>query len=186
MKLKKGVLFCMALVAVLFASVAYSSKSEAAESFDLDKGATFTFDSAGNWKNIYSGVFESQKIGDYTSYQYVDYSGQVQYVEATADSRNIQAAYVVKDRIFDFVGTYSPSESYFSEFTKIWTYRVNQVNGLAPVYITTVSIEQGALGTTLSVKADRSIVPNWSALPNVENMSKVMIYPGRLSLKVKN
>lgn len=167
----------MALVAVLFASVAHSSKSEAAESFDLDKGVTFTFDSAGNWKNIYSGVFESQKIGDYTNYQ---------YVEATADSRNIQAAYVVKDRIFDFVGTYSPSESYFSEFTKIWTYRVNQVNGLAPVYITTVSIEQSALGTTLSVKADRSIVPNWSALPNVENMSKVMIYPGRFSLKVKN
>lgn len=181
MKKRKVILFTIALITMLFASIVNSQKSEAAQEIDMNNGAVFTFDSSGAWKRIYSGVymFEAGRYG------YDDYSGEIQYAQATANSRSIQAAYVVKDRIFDFVGTYSPSESYFNGDTKIWAYNVTQVNGLTPVFKTTVSITQGAYGTSLFVKANRSIVPNWAALPNVGNMSKVTIEPAYISMNLQ-
>ena len=182
MKKSRIILICMTLFAVCFAVGANSSKAEA-QSFDLDQGATFTFNANGAWKRINSGVYNGSNS---TGMSYADYSGEVQYAHVTADTNSIQAAYVVKDRIFDFVGTYSPAESYFNGDTKIWSFNIEKVNGLAPVYKTTMAINEGLYGgTVLFVRANRSIVPNWTVLPNVENMSKVIIEPSYISLNLQ-
>lgn len=181
MKKSRIILICMTLFAVCFAVGANSSKAEA-QDYDLDQGATFAFNTSGAWKKINSGVYSGSNS---TGISYTNYSGDIQYAQVTADTKSIQAAYVVNDRIFEFEGIYSPNESYFYENSKIWSFNIQKVNGLMPVYKTTVAISEGPYGTALFVKANRSIVPNWIALPNVENMSKVIIEPAYISLNVQ-
>ncbi|MCA5011944.1 MULTISPECIES: hypothetical protein [unclassified Enterococcus] len=172
MKKSNIVLFFVSMMAICFAVVGTSSSAEASE-YDLNQGATFTFNSEGEWKRIYSGVFSGTSA---TGFSYADYSGEIQYAHVTANTQKIQAAYVVKDRIFDFEGTYSPRESYFNGNTKIWAFNIQRVNGLTPVYKTTMAVTEGLPGgTVLHVKADRAPVPNWAALPNIDSMSKVQI-----------
>ncbi|MFD1899369.1 hypothetical protein [Enterococcus termitis] len=179
MKKERLTLFVLTLAAAGMAIIGSGSIAEASE-FDLNQGATFTFNENGQWNRINSGVFSGNST---TGFSYTDYSGTIQYAQVTANTKNIQAAYVVKDRIFDFEGTYSPSESYFNGNTKIWSFNIQRVNGLTPVYKTKLAVTEGLPGgTVLHVKADRPLVPNWSVLPTIDSMSKVEIQGSYISI----
>ncbi|MGX7148383.1 hypothetical protein [Enterococcus ureasiticus] len=184
MKKRKISLGFVVLVAMCLGFVLNGYETEAAE-INMNRGTTFVMDPSGSSKKIYSGVYETINSSK-GLYRYDSYTGEAQFAYANASTKNIQAAYIVNERMFNFEGTYSPKESYFNGKSKIWVYNIQKVNGLTPVYKTSVKILEGLPGgTVLSIRADQGLVPNWVGLPNIDSMSKVLIESASISVKVQ-
>lgn len=172
---KFGMLFVMIISMITI----FSGQQEAEAAVDFSRGVHLSANTkAVGENNRMSSFLHSDNLLEGTSY-----SGSFSSFDAQANLRSIKLVYTINGMTFTMEGTIVAPTMPFDG--QLLSYKINKVNGRQPVFDTRVTVNNTpTVGRQVSLYTRNSIVPNWGALPNVQNYSKLVIYGGLISVIV--
>ncbi|OQO72567.1 hypothetical protein BH746_11735 [Enterococcus faecalis] len=152
-----------------------TQKVEASEQ-NFSKGVILTAKKKEEINRINSFVF-AESLNGGTSYK-----GKIENFYAKADLKNINLSYSVNGRIFKMSGhMLNASIPYDGQ---LLVYAIDKVDGRKNVYKTKAILSKfSSRGRVIGLSTEEAgIVPNWGALPNLQNYSKLSIDGAELSV----